>query len=208
MDSAALSDYLLSGLIVYGPPVLALALFIGALGLPVPGTLIVIAAGAFVRQEVFSLLIVAGWGLLGVVLGDSLSYGIGYFGGRWVDRRFGESPSWRNAQSTFRRRGGLAIYLTRFLLTPLAVPTNLIAGGSGYPFWRFLSYDLAGELTWFVLYGSLGYAFGSQWELISQFASDFSGLLVGLAALAAAVYLVWRRYRRQVSRHAQAQVVP
>lgn len=207
MEEFVLSDYLLSGLVVYGPPVLALALFLGALGVPVPGTLIVIAVGAFVRQEVFSLLVVSGWGLLGVMTGDILSYGVGYFGGRWVDRRFGESPTWQNAQATFRRRGGLAIYLTRFLLTPLAVPTNLIAGGSGYPFWRFLGYDLLGELTWFVLYGSLGYAFGTQWELISQFASDFSGLLLGAAALATGGYLIWRRYRRQVSQRTQMEAI-
>jgi membrane protein DedA with SNARE-associated domain len=175
----------------------------------VPGTLIVIAAGAFVRQEIFSPLLVTGWGLLGVMVGDCLSYAVGYFGGRWADRWFGQSPAWHNAQATFRRRGGLAIYLTRFLLTPLAVPTNLIAGGSGYPFWRFLAYDLAGELTWFALYGGLGYAFGAQWEAISQLASDFSGLLVGLAALLAAAYLLWQRHRRRgVRRTAQTQGVP
>ena len=61
-----------------------------------------------------------------------------------------------------KRRGGIAIYLTRWLFTPLALPTNLIAGSSGYPFWKFLLFDIAGEITWILLYGGLGYAFGSQ----------------------------------------------
>jgi membrane-associated protein len=82
------------------------------------------------------------------------------------------------------------------LLTPLALPTNLIAGGSGYRYWRFLTYDVAGEFTWILLYGGLGYLFGSQWELISQFISDFSGLLVGLVALGAGLYFLLRRWHR------------
>ncbi len=196
MTDLNLTDLFLTGMLTYGPLALGLALLLGALGIPVPGTLFVLAAGAFVRQGVLDLFTASGLGLLGAVLGDSASYAIGYFAKGWVERRFGQSTAWQKARNTFERRGGLAIYLTRFLLTPLALPTNLIAGGSGYSFWRFLAYDVAGEFTWIVLYGGLGYAFGSQWELINQFISDFSGLLVGLVALSAGIYFLARRRRR------------
>jgi membrane protein DedA with SNARE-associated domain len=49
------------------------------------------------------------------------------------------------------------------------------------------------------LYGGLGYAFGSQWELISDFISDFSGLLVGLLILGAGLYLLFRWHRRSTA---------
>lgn len=195
MTDLNLTDLFLTGMLTYGPLALGLALLVGALGIPVPGTLFVLAAGAFVRQGVLDLFTAAGLGLLGAVLGDSASYAIGYFAKGWVERRFGQSAAWQKARDTFERRGGLAIYLTRFLLTPLALPTNLIAGGSGYSFGRFLAYDVAGEFTWIALYGGLGYAFGSQWELINQFISDFSGLLVGLVALGAGIYFLIRRRR-------------
>jgi membrane protein DedA with SNARE-associated domain len=184
-------------MLTYGPLALGLALLLGALGIPVPGTLFVLAAGAFVRQGVLDLFTASGLGLLGAVLGDSASYAIGYFAKGWVERRFGQSTAWQKARATFERRGGLAIYLTRFLITPLALPTNLIAGSSGYPFGRFFGYVVAGEFTWIVLYGGLGYAFGSQWELINQFISDFSGLLVGLVILGAGIYFLIRRQRRR-----------
>lgn len=196
MTDLNLTDLFLTGMLTYGPLALGLALLVGALGIPVPGTLFVLAAGAFVRQGVLDLFTASSLGLLGAVLGDSASYAIGYFAKGWVERRFGQSAAWQKARDTFERRGGLAIYLTRFLLTPLALPTNLIAGGSGYSFGRFLAYDVAGEFTWIVLYGGLGYAFGSQWELINQFISDFSGLLVGLAALGAGIYFLIRQRRR------------
>ena len=45
-----LADLFLTGMVTYGPLALGIALFVGALGLLVPGTLFVLATGAFVRQ--------------------------------------------------------------------------------------------------------------------------------------------------------------
>jgi LPXTG-motif cell wall-anchored protein len=190
---AELSDSLLSWMIIYGPVVIFLALLLGAKGLPAPGTVVVLAAGAFVRQEVLDLPSALALALLGAVLGDSLSYGMGRFARRPILKRFGSSAAWQKAEANFRRRGGLAVYLTRWLFTPIAVPTNLVAGTAAYPFGRFISFDLAGEMTWLLLFGSLGYAFGSQFEAVGDFISDFSGVLVGLVILAAGVFFVFRR---------------
>ena len=119
---------------------------------------------------------------------------MGYFSKDWAEQKFGLNKSWIKAQAIFKKRGGLAIYLTRFLLTPLAIPTNLIAGSTGYSYWRFAFYAFLGECTWLLMFGGLGYTFGDQWEVISQLISDFSGLLLGLVALAGAAYVWWKRH--------------
>jgi membrane-associated protein len=49
-----------------------------------------------------------------------------------------------------------------------------------------------GELTWIAIYGGLGYAFGSQWELISDFISNFSGFILGGLVLGVGIYLLVR----------------
>jgi membrane protein DedA with SNARE-associated domain len=85
----------------------------------------------------------------------------------------------------------LAIYLTRWLVTAIAIPTNWIAGGSGYKFSRFMFYDISGELTWLVLYGGLGYWFGSQWELVYEFISNFGGLSLGVILFGFGVRMAW-----------------
>lgn len=198
MNEINLTNLLLTELVAYGPPLFGLALLIAALGLPLPGTLLVLATGAFIRQGVLNGVTMTILGLIGVVLGDSLSYALGRFAHRWALRRFGGTPAWQQAQSTFDRRGGLAIYLTRFFLTPLATPTNLIAGSSGYAFWRFLAFDSSGEATWLVLFGGMGYLAGSQWELVNQLASNFTGLLTGLVVLVAGGYGLLRLRQRIV----------
>jgi len=190
-----MSDFLLTQVINYGAPVFAILLFLGALGVPIGASVLVIAAGAFSQQGILDWPLAAFLGLVGVVIGDALSFGIGYYAKDWVDNRFGKSPAWRSAKESFEARAGLAIYLTRFLITALAVPINLIAGGSGIKFRRFMVYDSLGEFTWIILYGGLGYLFGSQWELVSEFVSNFGGLILGLAILGIGIWLARRRRR-------------
>ena len=182
--------------ITYGSPIVIGILFLGALGVPVPGTLLVIAAGAFIRQGIMDIYTTPPLGLSGALAGDIIVYGLGRIARGWIQNRFGQSPAWQKAEAYFNRRGGIAIYLTRWLFIPLAIPTNLIAGSSGYPFWKFLLFDITGETTWILLYGGLGYAFGSQWELISDFISDFSGLLIGVLVLVIGIYILFR-WRKQ-----------
>lgn len=190
-----LSDVLLSAVVTYGAPFFGLFLLLAAAGVPIPTTLLVIAVGAFIRQGFMDLPQAALLGLAGAVLGDSISFGIGWLAGNWLERRYGSSVRWQRARLTFTRNGGMAIYLTRFLLTALSFPVNLIAGGSAYRYRRFLLFATAGEATWILLYGSLGYLFGSQWELISEFINNFSGLTLGITILALGIYLYLRRVR-------------
>jgi membrane-associated protein len=192
-----MSDYLLTQVINYGAPLFGLILFIGALGIPVPASVLLIAAGAFSQQGFLDWFSIAIFGLLGAVTGDAISFGMGLYAKNWVSKRMEGSPAWSRAQKSFDARAGLAIYLTRFLVTALAIPTNLIAGGSGILFRRFMLYDTLGELTWIILYGGLGYLFGSQWELVSDFISNFGGLILGLVILVVGIWL-WTRRQRSI----------
>ncbi len=194
-----MSEFLLTQVINYGAPILGAIVFLGALGLPFPATIIVVAVGAFCRQGFLS------WPMTGlvawtcVVLGDCLSYAMGRYAREPVLRRFRGSNRWAQAEASFQRWGGLSVLLTRFLITGIAVPVNLIAGTSNFSFKQFLLYDLSGEAIWVFGYGGLGYLFGTQWEAISDFLSNMSGLLLGLVILGGGVWLGRRWLRKNES---------
>lgn len=192
MNFSDLSSQALTYIVTYGAVALGALVLLAAIGLPLPSTFLVLASGAFIQQgvlEPYSTVTVA----LGCVLaGDLLSYGMGRLLRRAVQSRFGGSLAWQRAEAYFQRRGALAVYLTRCLFTPIAVPVNLVAGSSGYSALRFAGFAAAGELTWLLGYGTLGYLFGSQWEALSDFISDFSGLLVGLLMLAVGAFWLLR----------------
>jgi len=191
-----LAEVLLATVNAYGAPVLGLLLMLGALGIPFPTTLLVIASGALIREGVLSPESVALIGLPGALLGDSLSYTLGHLAQEWLLQRFGGTSAWQCAGQNFYQHGGLAIFLTRWLFTGIAIPTNLVAGGSGYSFSRFLVMALFGETTWMALFGSLGYWFGSQWQAVSQVVAQLGTPLLGIGVVGVGLYLAVRVMRR------------
>lgn len=192
-----MSDFLLTQIINYGAPLLGAIVFVGAMGVPFPATPIVIAVGAFCNQGFLTWHTTGLITLAAVVAGDSLSYAMGYYAREPVLRRFGKSERWAQAEATFNRWGGMSVLLTRFLITGLAVPVNLIAGTSDFRFRRFFVYDLVGETIWVFGYGGLGYLFGTHWELVGEFISNFGSLTLGLVILITGIVLAarWLRSR-------------
>ena len=195
-----MADFLLTQIINYGTPILGLIVFIGAMGAPFPGTLIIVAVGAFCRQGFLSWPITGLVAFICVVLGDGVSYSMGYYARESILRRFSASPQWNRAEKSFQNWGGMSIFLTRFLITGIAVPVNLLAGTGRFPFKRFLMYDLAGEAIWVFGYGGLGYLFGTQWEVVSDFISNFGGFVLGLVVLVAGLLLARRLLRPKSSK--------
>lgn len=195
---SGLTEWVLTNLVTFGVPILFVTAYLGSLGIPFPITIVIIAAGAFTRQGILDWRAAIPACLAGAVLADNSEYLLGRMAERWLERRFGQGLIWQRALITFNRQGGWAIVLTRFWLTTLAPAVNIIAG-SKYPYKRFLFFDLTGELLWVLLYGGLGYLFGGEWELVSQFVSDFTGLSLGVVALGAGIYFFarWRKRQKQ-----------
>ena len=150
-----MSEFLLTQIINYGAPILGLIVFIGAIGAPLPGTLIVVAVGAFCRQGFLSWPVTGLVAFICVALGDSLSYSMGYYARESILRRFSASTQWTQAEKSFQNWGGMSVFLTRFLITGIAVPVNLLAGTGSFPFKRFMIYDVLGEAIWIFGYGGL-----------------------------------------------------
>ena len=185
-------------LLTYGTPALALALFIGALGLPIPGTALLLAAGALARGGFVSAPAVAVTTVLAVsaaALGDGTSYLLARRGFKSFLGRLEGNATRRRAERAIERYGIFAIFFSRFLVTPLALPTNLIAGGDRYPFGRFIAICLVGETVWVVLFGGLGYLFAQSWQEIGGIAGDLGLWLAGAAITALGFYEAYKYWR-------------
>jgi LPXTG-motif cell wall-anchored protein len=69
-----------------------------------------------------------------------------------------------------------------------------------------MAYDTFGEFTWIVLYGGLGYLFGSQWELVSDVINNFGGLILGIVILGLGAWLGLRRRKSIESEKANEKI--
>lgn len=199
-----LTEWALAGMQIHGVWALGAATLLSALGLPLPATMLLLGAGAFARQGVLdwpSAIVLAA---AGAILGDAASYWLGRLGGDLASARAQAAPAWVQARDLFQRWGGLAIFVSRFALTPLALPVNLVAGGARYSAWRFIAPVVLGEVVWVIVFGGLGYAFADQWAALSSALSNqagaFSAYLVALIALVGAVAW-WLRRRAARNQH-------
>jgi membrane protein DedA with SNARE-associated domain len=197
-----MSDFLLTQVINYGAPLLGLFVFIGGLGVPLPCTVLVIAAGAFARQDILPWHTTALISIVCVVIGDSVSYFIGYYASEKAMKRFKGTPQWIQAEQSFQKWEPASIFFSRFLVTAIALPVNLLSGTTRYPFRKYFIYDILGEIVWIFGYGGLGYLFGSQWELVNEFLSNFGGFVLGLIIFAAGIRLA-RNWMEKVQQKEQ-----
>lgn len=127
------------------------------------------------------------------VAGDGCTYLLGRVVGERLMSRWKGSKAWLSASQRFGRWGLWSVFLSRFLLMPIALPVNLIAGSTLFPWHRFMVAVVFGEVIWGFLFGGLGLLFAEGWDALSQIASDLSGLLLGGALLVAGLYFLVRR---------------
>jgi membrane-associated protein len=190
---------LISALQEYGYPVLWLIAFASAVGAPLPLSLILLAAGAFAAQGDFDLALLIVITVTASVCGDNTGYLIGRRGGskllKWLEkpgkRKLVPANTITRSRASFKRFGGWAIFLSRFLFSALGGVINLISGAELYPYHRFLFYDSSGQVLGAVIPLSLGYIFGASWEYVADILGAFSGFALSLLlVIVLVIYLV------------------
>jgi membrane protein DedA with SNARE-associated domain len=184
---------ILSMIAKYGYQSLFAAMFMEAIGLPVPGALALLAAGAASASGAlhpYQVLMVAaaamllgdcglyvtgrltGWSLLGFLCGLSLSPEVCIL----------RSAKW------FYKRGRLTLLFAKFLpgVNSMAPP---LAGSMKMRPGQFLRFDIAGAVIYILAYGALGYVFRDVFRLIAGSLQAFSRVLAWVVLVGAIAFV-------------------
>lgn len=174
------------------------------IGLIVPGDTVVIVAATGVDGPVEFIALVATV-VVGAMIGESVGFALGrFFGprirasrlGRWVGEH-----NWARAERYLDRRGGIAVFISRFLpvlhsLIPLTV------GMSTMSYRKFISWTLPACLVWSTAYIAVGSAAaGTYRELADRL--HFAGyIFVGIIVVfLIVVWIVKRSLHRTEAKH-------
>ncbi|MCX7890265.1 MAG: VTT domain-containing protein [Rhodobacteraceae bacterium] len=175
------TEWVLAAVPTYGPWLVALVTFLSCLALPVPASIVMLVAGGFAAAGDLALWQVAAAALAGAVLGDQTGFWVARLGGRpLVERLAPEGPravAIDRARAQLAARGIAAVFLTRWLVSPLGPYANFVTGAAGYPWVPFTAAGIAGEAVWVGLYVGAGYAFGDDLEAAAAMAGSGLGLL-------------------------------
>jgi membrane protein DedA with SNARE-associated domain len=189
----SITDQVLSALLLYGLPVLFGVILICSVGIPFPVSLVLVAAGSFVQQGDMKLWQVITVASVAAVAGDQVGYGLARWGGRNLIGRVGTSlgidAKIKQAEALTKRWSGAGIFLSRWLVTALGPWVNVTSGIAGYPWRRFLLWDVLGQVLWVVLYVTLGYVFSDRVQAIAEILGNLAWVVVGLIV---AVILGWK----------------
>ncbi|MDT3343754.1 DedA family protein [Microbacterium aquilitoris] len=180
-------------------------------GLIVPGDTIVIVAGTAVDN-----LAEGTWLVLAILIGSLIGESIGFALGRWLGPRIRFSRvgkligerNWMRAELYLRRRGGPAIFLSRFLpvlhsLVPLTV------GMSGFAYRRFLAWTVPACTVWSVAYVSVAAAAAEGYRELSDSLHYAGYLFVAvIAAFVLLVYIAKRVISAREARHLELDDAP
>lgn len=188
-----LTDQLLAAISTYGLPAFFAVIAIAAIGVPLPVTLALVAAGSFVELGEMKLWQVIIVGSSAAILGDQVGYLIGRWGGERIAARIGKRKNGAariaRAHAFAERWGAAGIFISRWLVTPLGPWLNLTSGMTRYPWRRFLFWDVAGEILWVVLYVLLGKIFSGSVQALAEVLGNLAWVLVGIVI--AAILLWW-----------------
>ncbi|WP_218010520.1 DedA family protein [Actinomadura chibensis] len=161
-------------------------------GFVLPGETAVVLGGALAAQQKVSVVWLAAVVVLAAVAGDFAGYQIGRHAGRPIlDSR----PLRRHrdrvdgARDLIRRRGGVAVFVGRFVAFFRAIMPAL-AGVSAMPARVFLLYNAAGGLVWGVGFTLLGYFAGHAYARIEHVAGRVGAIVI--AAVVVVGVVVWR----------------
>jgi membrane protein DedA with SNARE-associated domain/rhodanese-related sulfurtransferase len=187
-------------LLTYGYILLFAWVLVEQLGIPLPATPILLAAGALSAQHELSFPLALLAGLAASLMADSSWFLIGRRYGHHVLRllcKLSLEPTIcvRRTQDSFGRRRGVTLMIAKFVpgLATLAPP---VAGQNGMGYWPFLLFDGIGATLWLGALLGAGRFFGDLLRRnpsLLDWAGRFSGALLVLGILGFFVGRVVRR---------------
>ena len=187
----------------YGLWLLAATTFLSCLALPFPASILMLTAGGFAAAGDLVLWQAFCAAAAGGIAGDQLGY--------WAGRGFGATSLARLRKDTGRdkllakadalmdRRGVLAVFLSRWLVSPLGPYVNLIAGSTRYAWGRFTAAAIAGEAVWAGLYVGAGFVFGGNIAAASNAIGSALGMIGGAGAVLALGYWLFSSAQGQAA---------
>lgn len=177
-----MTDAVLAFAADYGVPLLFTVTLLSCLALPVPSSLLMLAAGGFAATGDLSLPAVAMAAFSGAIIGDNLGYwiarGIGDRFSDWLSTRPRRAALRNNAQGFMARWGGVSVFFSCWLVAPLGPYVNYVSGLTRFSWTRFALWGAAGEVFWVGIYIGMGYLFTDNLTQISALLGNLSGFLV------------------------------
>ncbi len=207
-----MTDYLLGLIPDYGLYLIFTIIVLACLAVPMPASMLVLAAGSFAAAGDLVFWQVLTVACLAFIVGDQLAFHIARRAGppllnRLRKRRRMEALISRS-EDLLQRRGGTAVLLSRTVISPTGPYVSYICGAGGMRHGTFSTYAAMGAGIWAIAYSGLGYVFADQLVQVSEVMVSFLGFVAAAAVAGLSLRWLFRQWRASGAAHAQTPVAP
>ena len=173
-------------------------MFLAACGLPLPLSVVLLAAGATAHGGSLNLGLLILYASLASLLGDTLMYFGGRYTGWWLlagicrislnpeDCIFGSAKS-------FYERGPKSLMVAKFV-PGLSTVAAALSGSLNMRVMRFLRLDLCGVLLYVTAWTSVGFVFSKLLRTIIGYVERLGHLTAELLMFVVVLYVIWLAY--------------
>jgi membrane protein DedA with SNARE-associated domain len=178
----------------YGYGLIAGVVGLEALGLPLPGESMLIAAALYAgTSQQLSVPLVVASAAVGAIVGDNAGYAIGREIGFRMLARFGRhiglnEQRLRVGQYLFERHGAKVVFFGRFVAI-LRTFAAILAGANRMDWKRFLLWNAIGGVAWSCLYGFGAYALGKAVSEVARPLGIALGIIAAILVVAGIIFL-------------------
>lgn len=167
-----MTELLLSWVPDYGLYIVGLTIFLAAIGIPLPSSVVMLTSGGLAGTGDLSLYQLLLTGVVAFILGDQLAYSIGAKSGPgWLERMKKKSKISGlvcKAEQLYSKHGIFAVLLSRTVLSPSGPCIAYLSGASKMEHKQFSVVAAIGALIWTNVYGLLGFMFAGHVPAISD----------------------------------------
>ena len=193
----------------YGYGVVFVVIGLEAMGVPLPGESMIIAASVYAATTGrLDIVILIACAAAGAIMGDNAGYLIGRWAGFPLLTRYGSRVGLNDRRLTlgqwlFRRHGGKVVFVGRFIAV-LRTFVALMAGASRMEWKTFLLWNAVGGVAWSVLYGTGAYLLGNAAKRVQ---GPLGFAMAGIAVVVVGVSIVvLRRNEKRLEDRAAAEM--
>jgi membrane protein DedA with SNARE-associated domain len=177
---------------------LAVVVYVGAVGAPLPINIMLLALGAFANQGFFSFWLSLAVTAVFNTFGDLTGYGLTWKYGEAITRflHLRKAQFFVNLEKELRSDAAVTVFITRFAGSMSSI-TNLLAGLVKVPFMTFFVNDLVANILEPGMWLAIGYGVGNYW---SDF-SDLSSIVGGIFAVSIIMFILFRMQQRLMKKY-------
>jgi membrane protein DedA with SNARE-associated domain len=173
---------------------------------PIPSEIVLTLGGFLSSEGRLNLPLVLVAATLGSVVGALVLYWLGASLGedrlkRWLDHvPLVDADDLDKADRWFERHSGSAVLFGRCVPVVRSL-VSIPAGANRMPLPRFVAFTTLGSAVWNALFVSAGFALGSNWQLVDQYARWFDYAILALVVVGVGLWV-----RKKVRKRRRAKL--